>query len=136
MVQLLIEKEFGFNNVEDTGSDVQTYSQNVDSQLNKNTVHNIGARQDESASHFFDGYFSRFYICRWLCLCSYLFRGRKNGVWIPKDYKTDTGNYGTTGYHLDFADSSALGNDVSGNNNDWTANNLSAHDQMKDTPNF
>ena len=46
--------------------------------------------------------------------------GRENehGVWVPKNY---TGTYGTNGFHLDFADSSDLGNDVSGQNNDFTA---------------
>ena len=37
--------------------------------------------------HFLDGY---------VYDASY-FGTRKNGVWIPKDYKTDTGNYGTNG---------------------------------------
>ena len=54
------------------------------------------------------------------------------GEWKPKEVSGLT--YGTNGYYLDFADSSALGNDVSGNNNDWTANNLDASDQMLDTP--
>jgi len=129
-------KRVWFNNVEDTGSDVQTYTQNLDSQLNKNTVHNIGARQDENASYFFDGYLADFIFVDGYAYAPTYFGESKNGCWIPKDYKTDTGNYGTTGYHLDFADSSALGNDVSGNNNDWTANNLSAHDQMLDSPTF
>ena len=46
--------------------------------------------------------------------------GRYNtdGVWVPQDY---TGSFGTNGFHLDFADGSDPGNDVSGNNNDWTA---------------
>ena len=45
-------------------------------------------------------------------------RYQEDGVWVPKNY---TGTYGTNGFHLDFADSSDLGNDVSGNNNDFTA---------------
>ena len=43
---------------------------------------------------------------------------QEDGVWVPKNY---TGTYGTNGFHLDFADKSDLGNDVSGNNNDFTA---------------
>ena len=43
----------------------------------------------------------------------------KDDIWVPKEY---TGSYGTNGFHLDFADSSNIGNDVSGNNNDWTVN--------------
>ena len=37
----------------------------------------------------------------------------------PKD--TSGLTFGDNGFYLDFADSSDLGNDVSGNNNDWTA---------------
>ena len=36
----------------------------------------------------------------------------------------DTANIGANGFHLDFANGADLGNDVSGNNNDWTPNNL------------
>jgi hypothetical protein len=53
------------------------------------------------------------------------------GNWIPKKYD---GNYGTTGFYLNFADSSAMGNDVSGNDNDFTATNYDADDQFPDTP--
>ena len=58
----------------------------------------------------------------------------KNGVWIPKDPSGLT--FGNNGYYLNFASSSDLGNDVSGNNNDFTTANLSAHDQMLDSPTF
>ena len=47
---------------------------------------------------------------------------------MPK-VKPDT----SIGFYLDFEDSSALGNDVSGNNNDYTPNNLAATDQSTDT---
>ena len=57
----------------------------------------------------------------------------KNGVWIPKEY---SGSFGNEGYYLKFTNSSDLGEDFSGNDNDFTANNLSAHDQMKDSPTF
>ena len=54
-----------------------------------------------------------------------------NGLWVPKEY---TGTYGDNGFNLDFADDSALGNDVSGNDNDFTATNLDSHDQVIDVP--
>jgi len=60
----------------------------------------------------------------------------KNGVWIPKEYDTSDGAYGTLGFYLKFESSSDLGNDSSGNNNDWTTIDLAAHDQMLDTPTF
>tara|TARA_R110001599_G_scaffold85405_1_gene229290 strand:- start:233 stop:2821 length:2589 start_codon:yes stop_codon:yes gene_type:complete len=58
----------------------------------------------------------------------------KNEVWIPKDPSGLT--FGNNGFYLDFANSSAMGNDVSGNNNDFTASNVDTHDQMLDSPTF
>jgi hypothetical protein len=52
-------------------------------------------------------------------------RTNEDGVWVPKNY---TGTYGSNGFHLDFADSSDLGNDVSGNNNDFTASGFDTAD--------
>ena len=55
-----------------------------------------------------------------------------NGVWVPKEY---TGSFGNAGFHLDFANSSAIGNDVSGNNVDFTADaGFDAHDVVPDSP--
>lgn len=54
-----------------------------------------------------------------------------DGVWVPKEYE---GTYGNNGFHLDFADNSAPGNDVSGNNNDWTASNFDTADVVLYTP--
>ena len=54
------------------------------------------------------------------------------GEWKPIEVSGLT--YGTNGFYLDFADSAALGNDVSGNDNDWTVTNLTAADQMLDSP--
>ena len=53
-------------------------------------------------------------------------------TWKPKDVSGLT--FGAKGFYLDFEDSSALGNDVSGNNNDLTVSNLAAADQATDTP--
>ena len=129
-------KRVWFNNIEDTGSDVETLPINTDSQINDNSVHYIGARQDASASYFIDGYFADFIFVDAQAYAPTYFGEEKNGVWIPKDYNTDTGEYGTTGYHLTFSDSSALGDDTSGNSNDWSTNGLTATDQMGDTPTF
>ena len=54
-----------------------------------------------------------------------------SGVWKPIAY---TGTYGTNGFFLEFQDSGALGDDVSGNGNDFTVNNLTSIDQTTDTP--
>ena len=58
----------------------------------------------------------------------------KNGVWIPKDLSGLT--FGDEGWWLNFASSGDLGNDVSGNNNDFTVSGLAAADQMLDSPTF
>jgi hypothetical protein len=61
------------------------------------------------------------------------------GVWQPKKY---AGTYGTNGFYLPFsnnASTSTLGNDFSGNGNNWTTNNISltagsTYDSMADVP--
>ena len=53
-------------------------------------------------------------------------------IWKPKDVSGLTFG-GNTSYYLDFEDSSASGNDVSGQNNDWGAVNLTSIDQSTDT---
>jgi hypothetical protein len=54
------------------------------------------------------------------------------GRWIPKTLSGIT--YGTNGFRLEFGDSSALGDDTSGNTNDFTATNLASTDQTTDSP--
>jgi len=54
-----------------------------------------------------------------------------SGIWKPIDVSGLT--FGTNGFYMNYADSSALGNDVSGNNNDYTTANLAAVDQSTDT---
>jgi hypothetical protein len=62
-----------------------------------------------------------------------------HGQWVPKRY---TGAYGVGGFYLPFnnaASTTTIGQDRSGNANDWTATNISVtagttFDQMTDTP--
>ena len=58
----------------------------------------------------------------------------KNGVWTPDSPSGLT--FGTNGFHLKFENSGDLGNDSSGNNNDFTANNMGADHQVLDSPTF
>ena len=58
-----------------------------------------------------------------------------DGVWVPISPSALT--FGTNGWWLDYEDNStatALGNDVSGNSNDFSAGGLATTDQMPDTP--
>ena len=85
-----------------------------------------------SSQYYYDGYMADVAFIDGQQLDASSFGETKNGVWIPKDISSLT--YGTNGFHLDFADSSNLGNDVSGNNNDLTPSGLTSSDQMIDTP--
>ena len=58
----------------------------------------------------------------------------KNGVWIPKDPSGLT--FGNNGFHLKFENASDLGNDSSGNNNDFTATGLGTDHKVLDSPTF
>ena len=91
----------------------------------------------EATNKFFDGYIAEFHFCDGIALDPTSFGefGSTYGEWKPIEYENDGAtSHGSNGWHLDFADSAALGNDVSGNNNDLTPTNLAAHDQMLDTP--
>ena len=57
-----------------------------------------------------------------------------NGVWQPKDPSGLT--FGNNGAYLKFESSGNLGNDSSGNNNDFAVTGVAAHDQMGDSPTF
>ena len=56
----------------------------------------------------------------------------KNGVIIPKDPSGLT--FGSEGFWLKFTNSSALGEDFSGNDNDFTVAGIGTFDQTTDTP--
>ena len=55
----------------------------------------------------------------------------KSGIWVPKAY---TGSYGVNGWYMDFSNSAHLGEDQSGNNNDFTDNNLGTDHKLLDSP--
>ena len=58
----------------------------------------------------------------------------KNGVLVPKDISGLT--FGTQGFLLKYENASDLGNDSSGNNNDYTGTNMGADHQVLDSPTF
>jgi hypothetical protein len=84
-------------------------------------------------SRYLDAYMSEIYMIDGQALTPSSFgqTDTDTGIWIPKAY---TGTYGTNGFYLKFADSSALGTDSSGNGNTFTVNNLTSIDQTTDTP--
>ena len=105
-------------------------SQNGDMQFNKSSEqHRIGARND---GFYFDGYIAEFNYVDGQSLDPTSFGETKAGIWIPKD--TSGLTFGTNGFRLKFQDSSALGDDTSGNGNDFTASGLAATDVVLDSP--
>tara|TARA_B100001939_G_scaffold344377_1_gene358704 strand:- start:24 stop:1442 length:1419 start_codon:yes stop_codon:yes gene_type:complete len=120
------------NGTEETSFSTTNYpSLNADSDLNvSGSTLDIGRQQN--GSQFFDGYMSEINFVDGQALAPTEFgETNDNGVWIPKAY---SGTYGTNGFFLQFQDSSNLGDDTSGNGNDFTATNLTATDQTTDTP--
>jgi len=93
----------------------------------------IGAYRSTGTRAFFtDGYMAEVAFIDGSALTPSSFGMAKNGIWIPKNLSGLT--FGTDGFWLDFADSSNLGNDVSGNGNDLASTGLAANDQVPDTP--
>ena len=92
---------------------------------------------DNTPIHFFNGYMSEVIMLdSYAGVASDFGTENSDGVWIPKD-PTDivTAQKGTSGCWLDFALSADLGNDVSGNGNDWSLEgNLAATNWSYDRP--
>ena len=95
-------------------------------------THVIGSTT--SNNYGFDGYLAEVIFTDGQSYAPSQFGESKNGVWIPKDPSGTT--FGTNGFHLKFQNASALGDDSSGNNNDFTANNMGADHQILDSPTF
>jgi len=100
--------------------------------LNNSVAHSIG--QDNSAQYF-DGYMAEVVFIDGLQLAASSFGEFDSDsptIWKPKDVSGLT--FGDEGFYLDFEDSGDLGDDESGNTNDFAENNIAAADQSTDTP--
>jgi hypothetical protein len=121
------------NGTRETSFQTANYpSQNYDTGFNNGLELNIG--REAGQSNYFDGYMSEVVVVDGQALDPTSFGEFDEDsptIWKPIDVSGLT--FGTNGFYLDFEDSSALGNDVSGNNNDFTVNNLTAIDQSTDT---
>jgi hypothetical protein len=124
-----------------TAFSTATYpSQNYDTSFNQVSIaQNIGRRASGS-DLFLDGYMDDIYWVDGEALEPYFFGNNDaNGVWKPIQYR---GTYGTNGFYLNFSNTTStttLGNDSSGNGNNWTTNNISltagvTYDAMLDVP--
>ena len=125
------------NGVQETSLAQTNYpSQNFNTKLNSASNHYISNNGNIGGAYaaYLEGYLSEYVLIDGQALAPTdfgEFDADSPTIWKPIDVSGLT--FGTNGFYLDFEDSSALGNDVSGNNNDFTANNLTAIDQSTDT---
>ena len=120
------------NGVEETSfsADVAP-SLNYDTGVNNTVSNTVGSLS--APSGYFDGYLAEVHLVdgSQLTAASFGETDSTTGQWVPKAY---SGSYGTNGFYLQFQDSSAFGDDTSGNGNDFTSSGLAAADQMSDSP--
>jgi SPRY domain-containing protein len=95
--------------------------------FNNTVAHYIGRR----ATSYADMYLAEVFVVDGSVPAVSTFTQSKYNICIPKSVFL---TYGTNGAHLDFESAAALGNDVSGNNNDWTSSGLTSDDQVDDSP--
>ena len=94
----------------------------------------IGAYSaNKAANDMFGGYIAEMYFIDNGALTPSSFgeTSSTTGQWIPKDY---TGSYGDNGYRLSFGTSGAMGDDTSGEENDFSLTGISANNQFTDSP--
>ena len=116
------------------GSQITTFdtasypSQNLDTQINNTQLHTTGRVYDPFYANM---YLAEVHFTDGTAYDADAFGELKSGIWIPKSPSV---TYGTNGFYLDFADSAAVGDDESGEGNDWTPNNFTASDVVLDSP--
>ena len=121
------------NGVQETSFATETYTpnQNMDHKLLSGELNSLGKDSEQNT-------FAACYFCEVIGIdgvahapTSFGEFDEDSGIWKPISVSGLT--FGTNGFHLNFADSSALGTDVSGNGNNFANTNLAATDQSTDT---
>lgn len=99
------------------------------SKFNSAASHSIGG--GASITNFFDGYLAETYFIDGQSLSPDNFGQVSStlGTWIPKKY---SGSYGNNGFYTNYSNSSNLGADYSGRNNNFTKNGNATY--TKDVP--
>jgi len=122
------------NGVRETSFATGNYpAQNSDLQpigIASGTVHTVGA---VGTSAYYSGYLAEVVYADGQALDSSSFGefDSQTGIWVPKIVTGLT--FGNNGFYLPFTNASALGEDFSGEDNDYTVNNLTSLDQSIDT---
>ena len=123
------------NGVEETSFASRTYpNHNEDTHINLDNKCRIGCNPVADNSYF-SGYLAEVCFIDGSALAPTSFGEFDEDspqIWKPIDVSGLT--FGSNGFYLDFEDSGDLGDDESGNGNDFTEANLAATDQSTDTP--
>jgi hypothetical protein len=105
--------------------------------LNSANDHHIG-NYALNQNNDLDGYLAQFYLVDGEALTPSTFGETKNDIWVAKNATTAitalSNGFGNNGFYLTFADSSDIGADSSGQDHDFTNNNLTASDVVNDSP--
>jgi hypothetical protein len=109
-------------------------AQNYQTNINKAQPHYLGRNGYSLAMLYSDLYQAETHFLDGTAYDASYF-GKTNsatGQWIPKKYTG--GNYGTNGFYITGETASDLGEDFSGNNNDFTSSGLTSADKRNDSP--
>ena len=112
----------------------ETYpSQNAEGHIGKSAdKHYIGSRGGNVNTRI-DGYMAEIVFIDGTALDETSFgEYNSSNIWVPKDVSGLS--FGTNGFHIDGRDSADLGDDESGNGNDYSTSGLASHDQVSDSP--
>ena len=110
-------------------------SLNLDTLVNSTVAHHLG-RFVGATTNNLDAYLAEFNLVDGSIVAPSTFglTDTSTGRWIPK---TLTGiTYGTNGFRMEYANTAGqtIGDDTSGNGNDYTVSNLTASDITTDSP--
>ena len=113
------------NGQRETSFSTESYpSQNTNGSWWASNYFQIG--RTYGTSNYMDGYLAEIVYIDGTALDPSSFgEYNSSNIWIPKDVSGLT--FGTNGFHIDGRDSADLGDDESGNGNDYTASGLAAH---------
>ena len=120
----------------------QTTAMDSETVINGHTGYDIvvgGYGSGESSFHVtttrFDGYLAEVILLDGVTISDASDFGETNssGIWVPKD-PSKISSFNNNGFWLDFSNGADIGNDVSGNNNDFTPTSMDANNRVLDLP--
>ena len=109
-------------------------TQNYVAGIGQGRIQGIGKLVQGTYNTTIDAYMAEFIFVDGVQHLPTKFGVSSGGSWIPIDPTEQNITFGTNGFYLNFAVNDDLGNDVSGNNNDWTVSNMGTDHRVTDTP--